>query len=383
MTPAEELTAAAFQIRNPFHLPGLKVGIDYELGLALADWLGAAARMAAAYPEMAHDHDRPACEDYACDVMGAALVVARQVLGTVAAPTTAPPVDTDLRDRRARYAAAIRAESSRVDDVAIADAVMAVADTEQAALRAEVENNGRYITRLDTDYDGLRTEWAALRAEVERLRTDRAGIVAEVLPAWEAMYEPGNVSDYLIGYANDQDAATGMAEAWMRSQSEVTGRLEWVAQERLATGRYDQWFELVQCHDDGIDTGPGIIVRRRMADEAQQPECAASTSGTCLAERQSESPCDTEASECVHGDEAQQPETEAHRSYRLEHRHLEEGTWRPNTPGIGANWSWQSREKADQRLAEVRDRWPGYEHRLIETTTTVTEIPAPSEEPTP
>ena len=76
--------------------------------------------------------------------------------------------------------------------------------------------------------------------------------------------------------------------------------------------------------------------------------------------------------------------TEASRSYRLEHRHREESTWRPNTPGIGANWSWQSREKADQRLAEARTRWPDFEHRLIETTTTVTEQPAPAvtEEPT-
>ncbi|MFF9639415.1 hypothetical protein ACF1D2_33150 [Streptomyces bacillaris] len=69
-------------------------------------------------------------------------------------------------------------------------------------------------------------------------------------------------------------------------------------------------------------------------------------------------------------------EGEARLSYRLEHRHREEATWRPNTPGIGANWSWQSREKADQRLAEARDRWPDFEHRLIETTTTVTEQPA-------
>jgi hypothetical protein len=102
---------------------------------------------------------------------------------------------------------------------------------------------------------------------------DRAAVLAEVLPDWEAVYEPGNVSDYLIGYANDQDAATGMAEAWMRSQAEVTGRLEWVSEERMATGRYDRWFELIERHTDGIDTGPGIIVRRRLADEArQQPE---------------------------------------------------------------------------------------------------------------
>ncbi|MYR60051.1 hypothetical protein GTY54_28745 [Streptomyces sp. SID625] len=102
---------------------------------------------------------------------------------------------------------------------------------------------------------------------------------AAFLPAWEAVYEPGNVSDYLIGYANAQDAATGMAEAWLRSQAEVTGRLEWTAEEQLATGRYDRWFELIERHDDGVDTGPGIVVRRRMADEGplspyyEHPEC--------------------------------------------------------------------------------------------------------------
>ncbi|MFE2965545.1 hypothetical protein ACFXKC_18065 [Streptomyces sp. NPDC059340] len=100
----------------------------------------------------------------------------------------------------------------------------------------------------------------ALVAEVRRLRADAA---AELLPAWEAVYEPGNVSDYLIGYANDEAPAKAAAEAWMRSQAEVTGRLEWLPEEQLATGRYDQWFELIERHDDGIDTGPGITVRRR------------------------------------------------------------------------------------------------------------------------
>ncbi|MFF3620023.1 hypothetical protein [Streptomyces sp. NPDC002467] len=52
------------------------------VGAALAELLAAATRLAAAYPEMAHDHDRPACDDYACDVMGAALAVARAILGS-------------------------------------------------------------------------------------------------------------------------------------------------------------------------------------------------------------------------------------------------------------------------------------------------------------
>jgi hypothetical protein len=37
--PADELRAAAFQLRNPFHAPGLKVGIDPDLGAPLAAWL--------------------------------------------------------------------------------------------------------------------------------------------------------------------------------------------------------------------------------------------------------------------------------------------------------------------------------------------------------
>jgi len=44
MTAAEELAAAAFQLRNPFHLPGLKVAVDPELGDLLAAWLEREAR---------------------------------------------------------------------------------------------------------------------------------------------------------------------------------------------------------------------------------------------------------------------------------------------------------------------------------------------------
>lgn len=88
-------------------------------------------------------------------------------------------------------------------------------------------------------------------------------LTAELLPAWEAMYEPGNVSDYLIGYANSEAAAKGAAEAWLRSQKDEVGRLEWVPQN--PSDGYDTESELVEHHDDGIDTGPGITVRHRVA----------------------------------------------------------------------------------------------------------------------
>ena len=117
---------------------------------------------------------------------------------------------------------------------------------------------------------------ASLLGEIDRLRADAA---SELLPAWEAVYEPGNVSNYLIGYTNDEDPAKAAAEAWLRSQKDDIGRLEWVPEERLATGRYDRWFELVEHHDDGIPTGPGLVVRRRaveethvVADDSSDPE---------------------------------------------------------------------------------------------------------------
>ncbi|MCX5336929.1 hypothetical protein [Streptomyces sp. NBC_00140] len=123
--------------------------------------------------------------------------------------------------------------------------------------------NAELATEADAEFVARAPEdVAALLNMVRRLRTDAA---AELLPAWEAMYEPGNVSDYLIGYANSEAAAKGAAEAWMRSQAEVAGRLEWTAQNPL--DGYDAEFELVQRHDDGIDTGPGITVRHRAAVE--------------------------------------------------------------------------------------------------------------------
>lgn len=122
-----------------------------------------------------------------------------------------------------------------------------------------------------------RTDVPLLVDEVRRLQTENANAVDRLLPAWEAMYEPGNVSDYLIGYTNSEAAAKGAAEAWMRSEAEVTGRLEWVEQNPL--DGYDREFELVERHTDGVDTGPGITVRHRAAAPAEERQAEADPSG--------------------------------------------------------------------------------------------------------
>ncbi|MEU6979647.1 hypothetical protein [Streptomyces sp. NPDC046371] len=63
-------------------------------------------------------------------------------------------------------------------------------------------------------------------------------------------------------------------------------------------------------------------------------------------------------------------------SYRIEHRREGESTWRQGRPGTGLRWTYAEREKADQRLAEAREQWPQYEHRMVVVTTTMTEAVA-------
>lgn len=125
-----------------------------------------------------------------------------------------------------------------------------------AGLVCEVPGYGAHLAEFIAE---ARAAVPELLAEVDLLRTDA---VAALLPAWEAMYEPGNVSDYLIGYANSEAAARGAAEAWLRSEKDEVGRLEWVPQNPL--DGYDTELELIEHHDDGIDTGPGITVRHRI-----------------------------------------------------------------------------------------------------------------------
>ncbi|MFD5709518.1 hypothetical protein ACFWHW_03835 [Streptomyces pharetrae] len=211
----------------------------------------------------------------------------------------------------------------------------------------------------------------------EALRELMADEQAADLPAWEALYEPGNVSTYLIGYANDQDAATGMAEAWLRSQAEVTGRLEWVDDEQMATGRYDRWFELIECHGEGVDTGTSIVVRRRMADEAQPP----SPRCTCGETACESDLCDCDSASCPvdHADEAQ-PATEAE-AHPAEHSWAAElydplaDEWVPGT-------RYAVRDRAVNHLAHARSIGPAWkdgtpvQRRLVRATTTYTVEPS-------
>lgn len=72
MTAAEELHAAAFQLRNPFHHPGLRMPIDSDLAGLLALWLEREGRQEA-YTLAEFGHRSAAPE---------ALAVARAINGT-------------------------------------------------------------------------------------------------------------------------------------------------------------------------------------------------------------------------------------------------------------------------------------------------------------
>lgn len=82
MNPADELRTAARRLRPSSQTVAqhtIAVRLHPAVIEAIEQLLDATAEWAREYPEMAHDHDRPACEDYACDVMGRALAVARQI----------------------------------------------------------------------------------------------------------------------------------------------------------------------------------------------------------------------------------------------------------------------------------------------------------------
>lgn len=83
MTPAEELRAAAFQLRNPFHGRGLNVAVDSEVGQPLAKLLDTHAQFAALFADLWHAKTggTAAESQYTAETRGA-LAVARAVLGS-------------------------------------------------------------------------------------------------------------------------------------------------------------------------------------------------------------------------------------------------------------------------------------------------------------
>ncbi|MFD3568485.1 hypothetical protein [Streptomyces sp. NPDC058667] len=228
-----------------------------------------------------------------------------------------------------------------------------------------------------------------------------------VLPAWEACYEPGNVSDYLIGYANDEAAAKGAALAWLTSQSDKDpATLEWID---VPHGNgYDHWFNLIQNAEDGMALDIGINVRRRLpatvrdaarTASGQQPEttpCActhpqdrhlsACTECPCIGYAPTWPPtkrrivpvCDqcgapwATSHRCATAPAVGQP-AEAQATdvcsprirWAVEHRFLA-GTI--IDPPIGIS----DRAEAEAHLEATRARWPEATHRLVRETTTWT-----------
>ena len=79
MTAADDFAAAARKLRplGQTGEPLVSVQLSPSAVEGVAALLDAFAEWAREYPEMAHDHDRPACDDYACDVMGRGIALAR------------------------------------------------------------------------------------------------------------------------------------------------------------------------------------------------------------------------------------------------------------------------------------------------------------------
>ncbi|MFE3123705.1 hypothetical protein ACFXHD_09820 [Streptomyces hydrogenans] len=75
-SPADELRAA----EKRAHAGDWRFGLG--LHAPIAALLGTAADMVTAYPQMGDAHDRQICDDFACDLVGAALAVARAITGS-------------------------------------------------------------------------------------------------------------------------------------------------------------------------------------------------------------------------------------------------------------------------------------------------------------
>ncbi|WP_162602947.1 hypothetical protein [Streptomyces sp. CS090A] len=148
-------------------------------------------------------------------------------------------------------------------------------------------------------------------------------VLAAAIPEWEAVYEPGNVSDYLIGYANTEAAAKGAAIAWVFSQTDRdASRLDWYPQ--TWSSEHDEWFDLFERHDDGIDTCIGVTVRHRLQpytaadftpDGAEQPAVPAAPEATGTPCGPMPDTCDAEAGDPCRKHELEQAHGEGEHAF--------------------------------------------------------------------
>ncbi|MFB7589340.1 hypothetical protein [Streptomyces sp. NPDC056169] len=194
----------------------------------------------------------------------------------------------------------------------------------------------------------------------------------EALPTWEANYEPGNVSDYLIGYANSEAAAKGAALAWLQSQSDIDlETVEWV--EMPVGDQHDHWYDLIQNHADGIPTDTGINVRHRLPatvrDAArtvsgQQPEPTVADATAMLRRMAADAglpvPAVGQPAEAQPADEAHPP----HTGWVVEV--YADDKW------ICVTGAFDTPQTAAQQRGRIKKRHPGKPTRIVRETVTRT-----------
>ncbi|MFB7866976.1 hypothetical protein [Streptomyces sp. NPDC056069] len=84
-SPADTLRAAGARLQSS-HFVGVRAKTGNVAALLraraeIAHLLDVASDMVTAYPQMGDAHDRQVCDDFACDLVGRALTVARAILG--------------------------------------------------------------------------------------------------------------------------------------------------------------------------------------------------------------------------------------------------------------------------------------------------------------
>ncbi|MFJ6487055.1 hypothetical protein [Streptomyces californicus] len=304
----------------------------------------------------------------------AALAVARQLLGTTTAAAE-PSVD-----RRARYAAAIRETDGWVldDGQHMIDAVMAVADAEQASLRAEAEGLDEALRGAisASEKDGARLR-AELAAAAPPAPTDRAATRDRIRRAiceasgfdWDPdTLEPDEYGEHADAVLAVLDPPADRA-AVLREAADFVGNDD-------------------TCDCGGCDTCiPNRLADRlrRLADEAEYIATPCSW-GACepggepcttherlMAHAEGDHElCDHKAGEAAAGahqtEQAQPTETE----WVVETEWRSNGDWRRHWPARA------TRAEAEQDYARSVAQDAVYRYRIVrvETTTSVEPTPA-------